>query len=644
MIEANNFCKDKVLNWIYKYFLLFIFSFSLSLPLDSLAGFLEMPEIIEMPDLERKSMLKDLSVPSVRDRDPDPEAGPRLNVERFKLQGIVEYPELGITKAEIEKLIEGIRGDLMEEYKVLPSGFTANELEEVSNLLVEIEEETMERHVTDLEVQKLVWLVREQRSNRGITLGTIETIADRITQFYRERGFILAKAYIPKQEVRDGIVTLTLLLGTLGEVEVHGNEMYDTDIITSVFDDDLAQPVTSSVIEENIYLINDFPGLAVMGFFEPGAQVGDTKLNLNTRGEQRYYASIRIDNHGTDETGRQRLYGEVLVNNLLGFADQLHLGALHSFEPSNTTYWLLRYSFNLFNPRFRLALGRTQNQFVVEQNNSEFLSQLEISGVTEQTDAVLTYKLKRSRVENYNLGLAWENLSSDLQLGNIPDPGGLLDDEVTNYKLLFNFDVLQENSRILHQGLVAYVSGRFDEGNDFGQDDRFDILIADYTLLTFLAIPYTDIDTRLIIRSSIQLTESALSSVSQIFLGGPTRARAYPVNQFSADSAAYVGIDWIFNLPSWLDFNITNTYSLKDFTQPFLFADAAYGVKNTFKAGEEDSEATLYDLGIGFRLFYLSNLQGNLQFAFPVSNTFTDVELATPDDGVRVVFDLQYGF
>ena len=100
-------------------------------------------------------------------------------------------------------------------------------------------------------------------------------------------------------------------------------------------------------ITENIYLVNDYPGLAVMGFFEPGSQVGDTRLNLNVRGEERYYATIRIDNHGTDETGRQRLYGEVLVNNLLGAADQLHVGALRAFAPSNTTYWLLRYSFTL---------------------------------------------------------------------------------------------------------------------------------------------------------------------------------------------------------------------------------------------------------------------------------------------------------
>ncbi|MCP4493532.1 MAG: ShlB/FhaC/HecB family hemolysin secretion/activation protein, partial [Gammaproteobacteria bacterium] len=175
-----------------------------------------MPEISELPQLERKSLLKDLDIPGVRDRDPDPDSGPRLNITRFKLEGIVEYPELGITKADIEGLIEKIRFDLMEEFNVLESGFTKTEIDEVSKLLVAIEEETTDRHVTELEVQRLVWLVRKQRSSRGVTLGQIETVADRITQFYRQRGFHLAKAYIPKQEARDGVVTLALLLGSLG--------------------------------------------------------------------------------------------------------------------------------------------------------------------------------------------------------------------------------------------------------------------------------------------------------------------------------------------------------------------------------------------------------------------------------------------
>jgi len=608
------------------------------------AGFLDMPEITQMQELKRESLLKDLDVPSVRDRDPDPDSGPRLNVSRFKLQGIVEFPELGITKLAIEKLIERYRFDLMQEYKLMESGYTEAEVNAVIDLLVEIEKETLDRHVSDLELQKLVWLIREQRSKRGITLGTIETVADKITRFYRDRGFILAKAYIPEQEIRDGIVTLTLLLGTLGEVKVNDNAMYSKKSIASVFDNMLTRPVTSAVVEENLYLINDLPGLAVIGLFEPAEQVGDTRLNLNVKAEKRYHANIRLDNHGTDDTGNQRLYAEVLFNNLAGQGDVLNIGALNAFSPSNTTYYQLRYSLNLFSPRWRLSMGATQNQFVLAQNQADFLGSLELGGETQQTDIGVQYKLKRSRVENYNFELLRENILSDLQLGNIPDPGGLLDDEITNNKLIFNYDILQESSQILHQGFVSITSGEFLKGVDLGQDENFSILHSDYTLMTFLQLPYFDTESRMIFRSSLQYTDSALSSISQYFLGGPTRARGYPVDQFSADNAVYAGVDWVLELPSWLDINLSGSLSLKDIAQPFFFADASYGVKKTLKATNEDSTAALYDVGIGFRLFYQNTFQGNLQFAFPVSNKFSDIGLEKPDDSVRVVFDFQYSF
>ena len=145
------------------------------------AGFYDLPEIAETPDLKRKSLLRDMDIPGVRDRDPDPEGGPHLSISEFRLQGIVEFPELGITRAEISKMVEDIRFDMMGEEKLLESGYTLEELGDVSDLLGEIEDETIGRHVTSLDLQKLVWLVREQRQSRGITLGMIETIADKIS-------------------------------------------------------------------------------------------------------------------------------------------------------------------------------------------------------------------------------------------------------------------------------------------------------------------------------------------------------------------------------------------------------------------------------------------------------------------------------
>ena len=361
------------------------------------AGFLEMPDISNAPEIERRTMLRDMDIPGVRDRNPDPQAGPRLAVSAFRLQGMVEFPELGITKVELDKLVEEIRVDMMAEGKLLESGFTQEELGEVSNLLVKIEDETIDRHVGSLEVQQLVWLVRDQRSKRGITLGQIESVADKITNFYRERGFILAKAYIPRQEVREGIVNLTMQLGILGEVDAADNVIYKDSRLESVFDDLITKPVTNNNIEERLYLINDFPGINVSGFFEPGTQVGDTKLNIKVNRENHYAANARIDNHGTKETGKTRLYADAYINNALGLGDYLQIGLLNSSSPSNTTYYLFRYNTKVFDPRLSLDISASSNQFVLDQADSAVTSSINISGETRQSLLLTEYKLKRSR-------------------------------------------------------------------------------------------------------------------------------------------------------------------------------------------------------------------------------------------------------
>ena len=54
------------------------------------AGFLEMPDISDVPELERKTLLRDMDIPAVRDRNPDPQAGPRLAVSAFAGKKVVD--------------------------------------------------------------------------------------------------------------------------------------------------------------------------------------------------------------------------------------------------------------------------------------------------------------------------------------------------------------------------------------------------------------------------------------------------------------------------------------------------------------------------------------------------------------------------
>lgn len=605
------------------------------------ADFLELPEVKEMQDPRSATYLKDLDVPGVKERSPDPTAGPRLAVSEFRIQGLVEYPELGITREALNQLVESIRFEIMGEGKLLESGYTLEELGEVSDLLVEIEGETLDRHVSNLDLQKLVWLVREQRSKRGVTLGQIEAVASKITNFYRERGFILAKAYIPKQQVRDGIVNLTLLLGHLGEVNVVNNTQYSSEKIKSAFNDLLTRPVTTSAVEERLYLINDYPGITVDGYFEPGYQIGDTRLNINVKNESKYSANVRLDNHGSDTTGRQRLYGDVQVNNIFGNADIISLAALQAADPSNTTYWRVLYSTDLFASRFKLAAELSQNQYIVDKSDSA--APEDLSGTVNVQAASGKYIFKRSRTSNHNLELRYEVLESNLEIGN-NNLGGTLDEKISNYVLTYNFDFLQEANNRLHQGYLRLLSGSFDYGADTDQDTSFLIYSAGYTLLNFWKIPYFNANTRILTRVNAQYAGSNISQLVKFSVAGPTRARAYDPSLFTADDALYLGIDWVFNSPEWFDFNLGGV-NFKKLAKPFVFADYSYGTQHSLVAQEGKAIGTFADAGFGLQFSHENRFQANLMLAFPISEKFEGLTVPpATSDSVRVVFDFQYSF
>ena len=615
------------------------------------AGFLEMPDTSEVPEYERESLLLDLDIPALRDRDPNPEAGPRLNVKEFRVQGLVEYPEFGITRQEIIKQVEKIRFDMMDEGELLDSGYTIEEIKQVSDLMAQIEKETEGRHVDPVDVQKLVFLIREQRRQRGITLGMIEMVADTITRYYRERGFILAKAYIPKQHVRDGVVTITLLLGQLGEVETNNNKMYSDRIVKRIFKSSLGKPVSNNIIEEKLYLVNDLPGVSASGYFEPGSQVGDTKLNINFNRERRLASNLRLDNHGSEATGEYRAYADFHWNNPLTIGDQLQLGVLGSFKPENSVYGSARYSLPVYTPRTQFSLGVSSNDFVTD-DSTNITSDFEISGKSLVADANLTYKISRSRINNQNISLGYSQINSQIEFGNLSNAG--IDKTVNKLDLGYSFDMLNEKDRVLHQGGIILTYSEFIEGADEGQDLKATIVSLDYSRLSFLRIPFTKKESKLILRAVGQYSGASLSEVLQFGLAGPTRARGYKINEFYADDAVYIGADWVFDGPQFGGRSIAGERWEK-VLQPFIFLDASYGVNNAILEGEASTETHLVDAGVGIKLAFKDGFKGNLSFAFPVDaknsaleSLDEDTEVAsldrTPGDGMKLYFDFQYSF
>lgn len=635
---ASGLLVNKFRRKIKEFKLLFVTIFLAVVAQSSYAGFLEIPTMEEVEEAEEELLLKDIDIPQVSKRDPNPQAGPRINVSQFRVQGLVEYPELGITRQELVDFVETLRFQAMEEEKILESGYTLKELSELQDVIIEIEKNNPDKHIKAEDVQELIFLIRRQRRERGITLGELEAIADKITTHYRSKGFILAKAFIPQQRVRDGVVSITLLLGTLGEVTFQNNRLYKERVIQRYFDDIMTKPVTQNAIEERLYFVNDLPGLAVQGFFSPGIQVGETSLKIIAKQESRFNGNVRIDNHGSDATGEYRLYSDFVVNSPTGRGDQLRLAGLVARKPESATYGSLYYTGPLLSERLKHIVNVSQNAYVVGAESQDAPG---LGGKSTTYELGLEYQTRRSRVKttSWNLSASKVNAKLDVQLEDI---GALTigDDEVNNLSVGYKFDFLNDGNQSVSVGAVSlsysHIADSVNKENA-GYDDAA-MFTADYTHLRFAKLPLIKNKVRWVTRFALQYAGQSLLSLNQFALAGPTRSRAFKTNTFFADDGAHLGTDLIFKGLSFYKNNLV--------LEPMLFADVAYGRVNApdIEGYGVDNEANFSDVGLGLRFSFLKKINGNFTAAIPTSSSLSgDLEQDfAPKDDVKLYMEMQY--
>ena len=124
-----------------------------------------------------------------------------------------------------------------------------------------------------------------------LTLAEIDGLAARITALYRERGYILARAYVPAQDVRDGTVEIAVVEGRVGKVDIRGLRHYNADFVRRYVEPPPPGRVfESAAFERGLLNLNDLPGLSVKSTLRPGDEPGTTDIVLDADKDRRALA------------------------------------------------------------------------------------------------------------------------------------------------------------------------------------------------------------------------------------------------------------------------------------------------------------------------------------------------------------------
>ena len=166
-----------------------------------------------------------------------------------------------------------------------------------------------------------------------LDLGDMRRLAAKIAAYYNERGYFLAQAYIPEQQLADGVVTIAVVEGRYGAIDLHNRSTLNGNVAAEILEGlNSGEPVAIAPLERRLLLLSDVPGVVVKSTLAPGASVGTSDLIVDVAPGRSISGDVEGDNSGNRYTGAWRLGGTVNFNNPTGHGDVASLRLLTSFS------------------------------------------------------------------------------------------------------------------------------------------------------------------------------------------------------------------------------------------------------------------------------------------------------------------------
>lgn len=513
----------------------------------------------------------------------------------------------------------------------------------------------------DINIEEVEALLESQKAEKpeGFTIGQLQGVADKVTNYYREKGLILAQAVVPVQTVSGGIVDIQIFVGTLGRILAEGNEMYSKGLLEKPFRGLVGQPISKAEIEAALLTLTDYPGLSVFGVFQPGIHVGTADIVLKVQAEKMYDVALRADTHGTQETGRNRLRAVVDFNNITRGSDRLTLSAQQSYNPKNNEFLAIDYERFLVNG-YKIGGFANTNAFDV---GGEFASR-GISARTENQGVFLEKNFFRSRQRNLYTRLGFARKKSKTKTAGTDTNLDRLSvftlsadyDSVDNFSLSNNPDEQGGGINFAHIEFSHGINNFFDsmdspsvaETLPFGEQPsrqggppnnryaagQFNKIFASYTRLQTIRRNHS-----LLIRSEYQWTKDLLVPMEQYSVGGPDNLRAFPAAQVLWDRAIFVSFEWLANAPGFADKPAFNDRTWGELLQLSVFYDHAVGRLNQPTASDVSGNQVLRGAGVGVRFTVPGLIESKILWASEIGG-----EDVGNDRNVQVWGDVTYHF
>jgi len=373
---------------------------------------------------------------------------------------------------------------------------------------------------------------------RELTFSDLRSLAARVAEFYRRNGYFVAQAYLPPQEIKAGTVTIAVIEGEYGRVDVHNDAGVSQGLVNGVMRGlKSGDTISAGPLEERLLLLSDIPGVSVKSTLIPGASVGASDLIIRLTPGARFSGDVDVDNEGNRYTGSNRVGVTGNLNDPTGRGDLLSVRGLTS--GSGLQYGRAAYQIQV--DRARIGIAYTSLQYRLGE---EFAS-LQGHGTASLASVYGSYPLLRSRKSNINVLIDYDAKRFDDQADaagtSTRKKAGVWMTSLTGDRRdgfagggLDNYSVTWTHGTINLEGAVASASDASTARTN-GSYDKLGFAFVRLQRVTEQASVYASI--------AGQLASKNLDVSEKMALGGATAVRAYPTGEGYCDEGYVLNVE-----------------------------------------------------------------------------------------------------
>lgn len=446
---------------------------------------------------------------------------------------------------------------------------------------------------------------------KELSLGDLHALAERLTRYYRNKGYLLARAYLPAQEVKSGEVEIAVLEGNLGEVSVGNPAGLGGAALMPLAQLRPGEAPRDQALERNLLLLSDLPGVEVKSTLKPGATVGASDLLVDVTPGRRMTGSVDLDSFGDRFSGEYRLGSTINLNNPLWLGDQVTLRAMVSNQ--RMSYFRGSYQLPVNGQGTRLGIAVSDMHYHLGKN----LAPLDAKGNAQVGSLYAMHPFVRSRSFNLNGQLQYDHLRLE---DRIDAAATVIDKTLNNLSAGFNGDFndaiggannfsanytsgdlkLDQISRAL-DAVTARTAGNFSKGN-----------------VSWLRLQRLTDATSLYMSAMAQVASKNLDSSQKMSLGGAYGVRAYPQGEAPGDVGNLLTLEARYNLP----------VSLPSVWQLAAFMDRGHVTLNKDAWTTGLNSRTLTDAGLGLNVAVAQDwfLKGSVAWKVGSERPVSDVD------------------